>query len=539
MKNKFSRLLGLCWLGSSLIVSGCSKSSQADSGTTLRVDIGSEIPTFDPALAEDGSTYRVINDLYAGLIDFDQENQPISGLADKWQISSDGKTYTFHLRSNLKFSDGSPLKASDFVYAWQRLVDPQTGSAYSFLLKDVVNGAKIIAGKLPATALGIKALDAQTIVVKLSHPTNAFLAYLTMPNVDVVSQAAVEKFGAKWTEPQNIVTSGAYVLREHVLNGYILASKNHNFYAESLVQIDKVKYFPYVDSNASLANYKTGALDTSWQNVPIDQYQQLKQQFPEELRTFKWERIDYLNINHQLGKYANNLKLRQALTLAINRQDLVNYVLNAGQIPLYSVVTPTIENGKYADLHYSWSSWPRTKQLALAQQLYREAGYGPTKPLVINLKYQTNDLNKKVMLAIMAMWQDALGVKVNLVNEELKVLTPDLKSGNYEIAQGRWGADYNSITTYTPLFICNNGNNRAHYCNSKYDALIVKAEATADPRQQEQLYKQALQIVLDDYAIIPLFEPTHQRLVSPRVNGYHIASNYLDNVQSKWLSLTP
>ena len=137
----------------------------------------------------------------------------------------------------------------------------------------------------------------------------------------------------------------------------------------------------------------------------------------------------------------------------------------------------------------------------------------------------------------MAMWQDTLGVKVNLVNEELKVLFPDLKSANYEVAQGRWGADYNSVTTYTPLFVCNNGNNYAHYCNKKYDAIINQAEATADPVTQEQLYKQALQIVLDDYTIIPLFEPTHQRLVNPRVKGYAIDSNYLDNVQSKWFTL--
>lgn len=504
---------------------------------TLSVDIGAEIPTFDPALAEDGNTYRVINDLFAGLVDFDQANRPIPGMAEKWEISPDGLTYTFHLRPHLKFSDGSPITANDFVYSWRRLIDPKLGSSYAFLLKDVLNGAAIIQGKLPPASLGISAPDSETVVVKLSHPSNAFLSYLTVPNVYVVSQANLEKYGESWTLPQNMVTSGAYTFKDHVLNGYILTARNPEFYQESAVHIPYVKYFPFVDANASLSNFKTGALDTTWQNVPIDQYASLKKQYPEELHTFMWERVNYLNFNMKLPKYANNLKLRQALALAIDRDSLTQVVLAAGQTPLYSVVTPTIENGKYADIKYSWSSLAKNKRIAEAQELYKQAGYGTNNPLTITLKYQTNDLTKKVMLAIMSMWQETLGVKVNLVNEELKVLFPDLKNGNYDMAEGRWGADYNSVTTYTPLFICNNGNNRSHYCNPKYDALIAKAEATANPVQQEQLYKQALNVAMTDYPVIPLFEPTHQRLVSKRVQGYQIDSNYLDNVQSKWFTL--
>jgi oligopeptide transport system substrate-binding protein len=247
--------------------------------------------------------------------------------------------------------------------------------------------------------------------------------------------------------------------------------------------------------------------------------------------------MDFLNFNMQSAKYANNPKLRQALSLAIDRPSLTKLVLGSGQTPLYSVVTPTIENGAYAGLKYSWSSLNRAEQITMAKKLYAEAGYSPQHPLNVTIKYQTNDLTKKVMIAIMAMWQENLGVKVELVNEELKVLTPDLRSGNYDIAQGRWGADYNSVTTYTPLFICHNGNNYAHYCNPKYDQLIAVADATTNRERQHQLYQQALKIVLDDYPIIPLFEPTHQRLVNPRITGYEIDNNYLDNVQSKWFKL--
>jgi len=535
---KINKLLYALSLSSLLMLGACSKKDGSVSmDNTLRVDVGTELPTFDPVLAEDGNTYRVINDLFAGLVDFDQSNRPIPGMAKNWEISSDGKIYTFHLRDNLKFSDGSPITADDFVFSWRRLVDPKTGSSYAFLLKDVLNGQKIIDGKEKPERLGVIALDPKTVVVHLEHPTNAFLSYITTPNVFVVPRKVVEKYGQDWTKPENMVTSGAYILKEHVVNGYILATKYPNYYEESTVKITNVKYFPFTDTNASLSNFKTGALDTTWQNVPIDQYQQLKKQFPEELHTFKWERMDYLNLNFQLPKFANNLKLRQALAMAINREDLTEKILGAGQSPLYSMVTPTIENGKYSSLNYSWSNLPRDKQIQMAKELYKEAGYGPNNPLTITLKYQTNDLYKKVMISVMSMWQETLGVKVKLVNEEMKVLFPELKNGNYEVAQGRWGADYNSVTTYTPLFICNNGNNRSHYCNKEYDTIIAQAEATSNPDQQEKLYKQALQIAMNDYAIIPLYEPTHQRLVTKRVKGYDIDSNYLDNVQTKWMTL--
>lgn len=535
---KINKLIHTLCFTSLLILGSCTKKDGSTSTeNTLRVDVGTELPTFDPALAEDGNTYRVINDLFAGLVDFDQANRPIPGMAKSWEISSDGKIYTFHLRDNLKFSDGSPITADDFVFSWRRLIDPKTGSSYAFLLKDVLNGQKIIDGKEKPERLGVIALDPETFVVHLEHPTNAFLSYITTPNVFVVPRKIIEKYGQNWTKPEHMVTSGAYILKEHVVNGYILATKNPNFYEESSVKIKNVKYFPFTDTNASLSNFKTGALDTTWQNVPIDQYKQLQKQFPDELHTFKWERMDYLNLNFQLPKFANNLKLRQALAMAINREDLTQKVLGAGQTPLYSTVTPTIENGKYADLNYSWSKLPHDKQVQMAKELYKEAGYGPNNPLTLTIKYQTNDLYKKVMISVMSMWQETLGVKVKLVNEEMKVLFPELRNGNYEVAQGRWGADYNSVTTYTPLFICNNGNNRSHYCNKNYDTLITKAEATSNPAQQQQLYKQALQLAMNEYAIIPLYEPTHQRLVNKRVKGYDIDSNYLDNVQTKWFNL--
>ena len=260
-----------------LLISGCSKNqvSIADKDTLL-VDVGAEAATLDPARAENAEEFRVINDLFAGLVDFDQANRPIPGMASSWNITNNGKTYIFHLRPGLKFSDGSTITANDFVYSWERLVDPNTAAAYSFLLQDVVNADSIMKGTLPITSLGVSAPDTQTFIVNLNRPMSEFLVYITAPAVSVVPHLAIEKFGKSWTEPQNMVTSGAYILKEHVVNGYILTQKNPNYYAASSVHIQKIKYFPLVDTNVSISTYKTGGLDTTWKNVPVDKFDNIK-----------------------------------------------------------------------------------------------------------------------------------------------------------------------------------------------------------------------------------------------------------------------
>ena len=530
----------LCLLISAIaLVTGCSKNqTSTDDKNTLLVDVNAEGSTLDPQRAENAEEFRVTNDLFAGLVDFDQTNKPIPGLAEKWEISPDGKTYTFHLRQGLKFSDGTPITANDFVYSWQRLVDPKTAAEYNFLLAGVVNGDDIIKGNKPANTLGVTAPDPQTFVVTLAHPMSEFMVYITAPGVSVVSQKTIEKFGNAWTEPQNIVTSGAYTLKEHVVNGYILTQKNLNFYDANNVHIEKVKYFPFVDTNVSISTYKTGGLDTTWKNVPIDKFASIKAEYPEQLHVTPAERTIHLSFNLKLPQYAKDVKLRQALSMAVDRTVLTNEVLKSGQKPLYSIVTPTIENGKYADTKYAWADWPRDKQIAEAKKLYAEAGYGPTHPLNLTISTYTNDLNKKIVLAIAAMWKTTLGVDAKLDVKELKSWVAAGHKGDFDIRLSTWGADYNSVTTYTPLYQCGNGNNYSQYCSKTYEAQISKAQQTLNEAAQTAEYKAAITTALNDYPVIPLIQPTQQRLVKPRVQGYKIDENYLDNVQSKWFTIT-
>lgn len=523
-----------------LILGACSHSESTLQHPldTLRIDVGSEAPTLDPALSEDAAAGRIINDLFAGLVDFDQQNNPIPGMAESWNISANGKTYTFHLRDNLKFSDGSRITANDFIYTYRRVVDPKTASGHNYLLAGVVNGNKIIKGELPPTSLGISAPDAKTVVIQLDHPDANFLNYLTLGTVGVVSQKTISKYASAWTQAQNMVTSGAYVLSEHVVNGHILLTKNPYYFQESQVAIAKVDFFPYVDHNAGLSAYKTGGLDLVYQSVPIDQYQNLKQQYPSELHTIQQEGIYFYDLNQLLPQFKNNPELRQALSMAIDRNALVNKVLGQGETELYSNVTSTVESGAYTSVRYSWADLPYDEQVKIAQQLYAKAGYSASHPLKIDLSYNTDDLHKKIALAIAGMWKSTLGVEVALSNQEWKTFIASRHSGNYVVARDRWVADYNSVTSYTQLYLCNGMQNNSHYCNPAYDKLVTAAENSSDLAQQQQLYRQALTLALNDYAIIPLFQPNYSKLVKPYVSNLDVEHNFFNVEQSKWVKFS-
>ena len=520
--------------------SGCSKKSDGNNSDhpkdLIRIDVGSEVPTLDPTLSEDTSSSRIAYDLFAGLVDFDQHNNVIPGMAEKWDISPDGKTYTFHLRQGLKFSDGSPISAKDFVYTFRRLVDPKVASPYNMLISNVVNAQSIIDNKLSPEKLGVAAPDENTFIVNLANPDGAFLQEITLPNVMVVSQKNIEKFGNKWTDPSNIVTSGAYTLKEHVVNGYILAQKNPNYWDASNVHIPQIKYLPYEDKNATIPAYRSGGLDVSFQGVPIDQFSELKSEYPKELHVFTQEAVYYYDFSWSNPELAKNAKLRQALSMAVDREVLTQKVLRMGQPALYSTVTPTVEDGKYKGIDYEWMTWSREKQIAEAKRLYTEAGYGPDHPYHAALAYNTNDLHKKTALAVAAMWKAVLGIDTSLQNQEWKTFLQTRHKGDYQISRDGWVADYNTVTTYTNLYQCNNQQNNSHYCNPQFDKLVNQANIEKDPTKQTALYRQALQIPLNDYAVIPLFQYTIQVLVKPYITGYDPDVNHLYHTQTKWMS---
>lgn len=517
-------------------LSGCSHQNQTQSTNIINVDIGSDVPTLDPQMSEDVSSARVLYDLFEGLVSQDQSNKPIPGLAEKWDISPDGKTYTFHLRPDLKFSDGSPITTKDVIFSFQRLADPKVGSPYNLLVENIVNGTAIISGNAKPETLGIKALDDKTIQINLVHADTSFLSICAQPQLSIVSQQNVTKLGSAWTEPKNMVSSGAYKLDEHIIQGYILVSKNPNYYDTKSVAIDKVKFFPIVDKNSSLSQYKSGGLDITYL-LPIDQYKTIKQTMGDQEHTVSWEAIEYLDFNMNSPKFKNNLKLRQALSMAVDRQAIVKDVMGQDQKALYSYATSTVEGGKFAGLNYDWATWPRDKQIAKAQELFKASGYGPTNPLKITLSYNTRDDHKKKAIAVASMWQQVFGsnsIHVTSANQEWKTFLQARHKGDYDIARDGWVADYDSVDSYTNLYLCGGPQNNAHSCTTNYNQLINQAQDTQDANQRVALIRQALQSAMDNYVVIPLYQDTYYRLVNPRVKGYTPETNHLDHVMSKW-----
>ena len=509
--------------------------SQANPTNRLRVDINTEPPSLNPQLMEDAVSARVVYDLFTGLVDFDQTASPMPGMAKSWDISPDGKTYTFHLRDNLKFSDGSPILAKDFVYSWQRGVNPKTAAPYGYEFAYLVNGEAITKGKMSPDKLGIKAINEKTLQVSLVRPTPSFLQIITLPIFYVVPEKTIEKYGNEWLKPENIVTSGAYTLKEHVVKGHLLAEKNPNYYDAANVKIDQVKYFPVEDINTSASMFRSGSLDTTW-TVPIDQLKKLKSDYPQQFKLVGQEATYYYSLNMLLPIFGNNPELRQALSMAVDRHVLTSDVIPF-QVPLYSFVPKTVNAGVYEISAVSWVNLTREQQISQAQELYKKAGYSATNPLKITITYDTKDENKKVALAIASMWKNVLGVEVKVTNQDWKTFLASRYKGDFEVARNGWFADYADVSNYTTLLQCDNPQNDQKYCSKFYDTKISEVATTQEAAKQVDLYKEALQRANNDHSFIPLYQRSYFRLVSDRVNGYDIEKNSMDHVQSKWFSL--
>lgn len=509
----------------------------ATDNNVIKIGLGSSPGSIDPTLIYDLEGKRVIDDLFAGLVDYDNSNNPIPGLAEKWTISPDGKTYTFYLRDNLHFSDGSALTANDVVNTFHRLADPENNAGYSYLLKNVVNGEKVILGKVPVNKLGVKVKNNNQIIINLVRPNSNWLNILTLPCFFVVKTSAIDKYGVHWLEPANIVTSGAYTLTSNVTNGEIKLKKNNFYYDANNVKIDNVIFQTQANRSSEFNAYRSDNLDIT-SSVPMDLSEDIKSEYSSQFKRGQDEALVFYDFNNNDPILKNNLKLRKALSIAIDRETLVSKIINdEKRSPLYSTTTPTIDGGMYSDIGYDWQKIPRIEQINLARKLYNEAGYSESHPLTVTITYNTDEGNKKRTLAIASMWEDVLAIKVNVINQEWKTFLQTRHKRDYQIARDGANADYNSVEAYAQMYVCKSPQNNSHYCNPAYDKLVAQAEVTTDEEKRESLYKKALTIALNDYPIIPLYQPTYTRLVKPAVNGYQPESNHLDRFQSKWLSI--
>ena len=511
-----------------------SASGAALAETVFNKGNGAEPSTIDPHRMEGIPEANIAAELFEGLMTYAANGDPVPGVAESWSASDDGLTYTFKLRDNAKWSDGTPVTAGDFVYSWRRLVDPKTGSPYAYYLDAVVGAKEVRNGAKPAEEMGIRAVDDRTFEVKLVAPTPYFISSLVHQSTYPVNKANVEKFGTDFLKPGNLVSNGAYMLAAAVPQGYIKLVRNPAFHDAANVRIDTVMMYPTEDVDSELQRYKAGELDVT-SDLPSPQIPSLRKEIPDQIRITPRLAIYFYVFNLTHEPWKSSPALRQALSLAVDRDVLISKVTQADQIPAYTFVPPGTFN--YPGWEPDAAKWSQAERDAKAKELYAAAGYGPDKPLTMEITYNTSENHKKIAVAIAAMWKQKLGVDVRLQNQEWATFQDTRNKKAFpDMARHGWIGDYNDAYGFLQLQLSDVGEqNTSGYVSPEFDSLMAQAAKAADPAQRGQLMQQAEKVMITDMPVLPLYFYTSKHALSPAVKGW------VDNVQdfhlARWMSI--
>lgn len=495
----------------------------------LHRDNGDEPQTLDPHRADGLPSAHILRDLFEGLTSESPEGRIVPGAAIRWNISRDGKTYTFYLRRDALWSNGDPVTADDFVYGLRRSADPVTASSYAQVLLPIQNAAEVLAGDLPTSELGVVAMDEFTLQIMMRDPTPYFLALLSHFSTYPVHRANVEEFGPAFSRPGNLVSNGAYVLKNWMIRSRIELEKNQNYWNADNVIVDKVVYYPFEDQSTALKRFRRGKLHWT-SSVPSNQFEWLKMRYPDELMISPWLGSYYFGYNLEREPFIENLELRQALALAIDRNLLTEKVTQFGELPSYTLVPPGIRD--YVSPVPEWAELTQAERNDEARRLYASAGYSGENPLQVEIRYSNGGNNKKMALAVSSLWKQVLGVQATLLNEEHKVFLQNREQKVLtQVFQAGWISDYADPYSFLKLFRTGSRHNDFGYTNSTYDSLLDEVEAERIPSRRRRLMFETERIVLADMPFIPLYTYITKRMVNPRLKGWQ--SNVLDHHYSK------
>jgi oligopeptide transport system substrate-binding protein len=494
----------------------------------LRIGNGSEPGSLDPHLSEGVESSVIGRDLFEGLINELPNGELIPGAATSWDISDDGLIYTFYLREDARWSNGDLITSQDWVYSLRRSVDPATMSSYTFILYPILNTRQIAAGELPPESLGVRAVDEYTIEIILEGPTPYFLGLLTHSQSYPVHQPSVEAFGGEHTRPGNLVSNGAFMLDEWVVQSHVKAVRNPFYWDNASTVINEVWYYPTEDKSGELARYRADELDIT-QSVPAAQIDWIRENLPNDFLSVPYLGVYYFGFNLLREPFIDNFELRKALTLAINRNIITDQVLNGGQIPAYGWVPPVIG---YEQQSMVEATWTQEQREAEARRLYEAAGYSMDNPLEVEIMYNTSQDHRRVAVAIAAMWRQVLGVETTLLNQEWKVFLDTRRAKEVtEVFRGGWIGDYNDANTFAELLQCGSGLNDQGYCNERYDELIQLAAIEDDLEARAQLLQEAELIMIEELPLMPIYFYVSNYLVKPWVGGYE--TNIMKHDRSK------
>ena len=499
----------------------------AASASDMNVMLETPVESLDPQQATDGTSFEVIADYTDGLMQMDADGAAVPAIAETYDISEDGKTYTFHLR-DAKWSNGEAVTAADFVFGWQRAVDPATASEYSYMLSDigqVVNAAEIIAGEKPVTDLGVTAVDDKTLEVQLNVPVSYFLSLMYFPTFYPVNEAfyntCKDTFG---TSPDTVLSNGAFKLTDYqpAATAFTL-EKNPDYYDAGKIALDGLAYQVIKDSQQALMSYQTGALDMTLLNG--EQVDQVKDdpEFTSVGAGYLW----YISPNIGSVPELANENLRKAITFALDRDAITGDVLKDGSAPCYTVVPPQFATGpdgsdfsadqtKFAE----FCAYDADKAKEYYEQAKSELG---KDSFTFNMVVDADDAPQKVAQVVKEQLETTLaGFTLNLTVEPKKQRVQDMQDGNFEIGLTRWGSDYADPMTYLGMWVTGNSNNYGLWSDADYDAIIdecTTGDLCTDPEGRWAALYEAEQIVLEQAVIFPLYGQCNAEMVSSAVTG--------------------
>lgn len=515
-----------------VLASGAVAIAPASAATVLRRASPVEPESLDPQKTSGGFEQMIDLDLFEGLTAYDAGTHAIPGVASSWDVSPDGLTWTFHLRPDAKWSDGTAVTANDFVASFRRLMNPATASPSAEMFEVLAGATRIISGaEKSLSALGVTAVDERTLRLTLVHPMPLLPELLATAAAVPVNQAVIAKYGDQWTRPGNMISNGPYMLTAWAPQSELVLKRNDAFHDAKSLTFDEVHWVVVEDDQTALKRYRAGELDIS--RVPAGELDWAKRTIPGHLHVAPQFGVVFLSINMRQEPLASNLKLRTALSMAIDREVLTDKVEPAGEIAAYGFVTGGIAGYDPQTLSFKDLSAP--DRLAAARKLFEESGAGKAGPLKLTAIYSTDRDRKRMLLAIASMWKECCGVELTMVNREWQVYLTNLRQRDFQIAydsiNGSYADAYDVLSGYTS----NAGElNDAGYANPAYDALLDRASVTVDATQRGHLLGQAERLLIDDAAVLPLNFPVYRALVNPRIRGWQ--ENVLNVHPSRFLS---
>lgn len=487
----------------------------------LRLGNGNEPQGLDPHLVTGVIEHRIITALLEGLVAEDPHDlSPVNdGVAESWDISEDQKTYTFHLRESARWSNGDPVTSMDFVESYKRMLTPVLASEYAYMLHIVENAKAYNEGEIDDfSKVGFEAPDEKTLIVRLNHPTPYFLSLLNHYSWFPVHIPTIEKHGpvyergSRWTRAENFVGNGPFVLKEWSPNEVIVVEKNPNYWDADTVKLNEIHFYPIESETTEERNFRSGKLHVTYV-LPLTKIPVYQKNNPDLIRIDDYLATYFYRINVTRPPL-NDVRVRQALTMAIDRESIVNNILKGGQKPALSLIPPSTAG--YTSKNHQDQDFEK------AREMLAEAGFpnGEGFPK-LELLYNTLEQHRTIAEAIQQMWKENLNINVELVNQEWKVYLDTQKNLNYDICRAGWTGDYVDPNTFMDMWYEGGGNNDTGWVNKEYEALVDKASMTADKEERLELFQQAEKILLEESPIIPIYYYTRFYAIDPAVQGWH------------------